>query len=397
MRRAINPLGVLALLCGPLVAQGTAPWPTREWAVSTPSAQGLDPERWVALDSATRAGRYGPIDHLLVIRNGFKVIAHDYPRDYGVVASGRRSPIGCGPGACDGFAINPDYNYFDPTTHPYRNGRGPHNLQSSSKSVIATVLGAALHQGAIRSLDAPLLEYLTSWGDIRTDPRLARATLRDLLTMRSGIEWHEQDRPLDSTNTTLQLERSPDWVRFTLSQPMDAEPGTKWAYNSGGSHLISAVIREATGLPADEYARRHLFGPMGITDFFWKRGGGGLPDGESGVYLFPSDLAKLGYLMLNDGVWDGQRLLPAGWAREATARHVEDGPANGWGYGYQWWRLDRGGLEIWATLGFGGQYMLVVPAERLIVVSMGWNVYGDQVPGILGPLLNAIAASVGGG
>jgi CubicO group peptidase (beta-lactamase class C family) len=348
----------------------------------------------VALDSATRAGRFGHIDHLLVIRNGHKVVEHNYPRDYRTIAAGKSSPIGCGPGACAGRNINPDFNYFDPATHPYRNGTGPHNLQSTSKSVIATVLGAAQHQGAIRSLDAPMLSYLTTWRDVRTDPRLAKATLRDLLTMRSGIEWHEQDRPLDSTNTTLQLERSADWVRFTLSQPMDAEPGTKWAYNSGGSHLISAVIREATGMNADEYARRHLFGPMGITDFFWKQGGGGLPDGESGVYLHPGDLAKLGYLMLHDGVWDGRRLLPAGWAREATTRHVDQGPANGWGYGYQWWRLDRNGLEIWGTLGFGGQFMLIVPSEQLIVVSLGWNVYGDQVPGILGPLLNAVAASI---
>jgi CubicO group peptidase (beta-lactamase class C family) len=99
--------------------------------------------------------------------------------------------------------------------------------------------------------------------------------------MRSGIEWHEQDRPLDETNTTLQLERSSDWVGFTLLQPMDAAPGTKWVYNSGGSQLMSAMIRSATGQTIDRYAQEHLFGPLGIRELHWKFEPGGIPDTEA--------------------------------------------------------------------------------------------------------------------
>src|SRR5690606_35918749 len=145
---------------------------------------------------------------------------------------------------------------------------------------------------------------------------------------------------LDSTNTTLQLEHSRDWIRFTLGQPMDAAPGTKWAYNSGGSMLMSEIIRSATGMPAHEYAMRHLFDPLGITSWHWKVTPTGHPDAEGGLYLSPRDLAKIGQLYLEDGVWEGERILPASWAREATGRHVQHIRADTTspGYGYQWWR-----------------------------------------------------------
>jgi CubicO group peptidase (beta-lactamase class C family) len=397
------PRPILALfLCSGALALGTpaeawgqdTPWPTAGWPTSTLAAEGMRSAPWGSLDSAIRAGRHGNVDHLLVIRHGRQVLRHDYRRDYATIAAGRRTAIGCGPGACAGHQVTPGFNYYDPAEHPYYRGGAPHNLQSTTKSIVATVLGAAVHQGVIASLDEPLLRHLAAYRDVRTDPRLERATLRDLLTMRSGIEWHEQDRPLDSTNTTLLLEGSRDWVRFTLAQPMDADPGTKWAYNSGGSHLISAIIHGATGRDAEAYGREFLFGPLGITDLYWKRGGGGLPDGEGGLYLRPEDLAKIGYLYLHDGVWEGRRLLPAGWARDATARHVELGTSpNGPGYGYQWWRLDRGGEEFWVTRGFGGNYLVIAPRLGIIAVALGWNVFLDPVPDVLGPLLNAILAS----
>jgi len=227
---------------------------------------------------------------------------------------------------------------------------------------------------------------------------LQKAPLKDLLTMRSGIEWHEIDRPLDETNTTLQLERSADWIRFTLSQPMDAEPGVKWAYNSGGSQLMAEVIRQSTGKHADEYAQQFLFAPLGITRWHWKRTPTGHPDTEGGLYLEATDLARIGQLYLDDGVWQGKRILPAGWAREATARLVQNiNPANTNtpGYGYQWWRYDRRGVDVWAGNGFGGQFLIIIPQARMVAVTNAWNVFGDRVPGTLSPLIDAMMAAAG--
>lgn len=367
------------------------PWPTSGWADTTPAVQGVDPAPWAALDSAIRAGRHGHVDRLLVIRRGYRILDYRYPRNYQIIAAGRRSAIGCGPGDCSDFNVPGEYNYFDPDSHPFYRGSEIHSLQSVTKSVMATLVGIAMQRGEIRSLQTPLLDYLRRYQDVRTDPRLERATLHDLLTMRTGIEWHEGDRPLDSTNTTVQLEWSEDWVRFTLSQPMDAEPGTKWAYNSGGSHLIGAVLDFATGVHPIEYARRHLFAPLGIGDFHWKIAGGGLPDGEGGLYLSAESLAKIGYLYLRGGIWEGQRILPEAFVRDAV-QPVATAPS-GLGYGLQWWRADRDGLEVWAALGFGGQVLLVMPSLEMIVVTMGWNVYGDRVPGLTGPMITAILAS----
>lgn len=178
----------------------------------------------------------------------------------------------------------------------------------------------ALQRGEIQKLDVPFLTFFKDRDLSRVDPRLHRATLDDVLTMRTGIEWHEQDRPLDATNTTMQLEAAKDWIQFTLVQPMDAEPGTKWAYNSGGNMLLSGIIRAATGKFIDDYAREYLFSPLGIRDFHWKRTPTGHPDTEGGLYLSAPDLAKIGQLYLADGVWDGRRLLPAGFAVRATTR-----------------------------------------------------------------------------
>jgi CubicO group peptidase (beta-lactamase class C family) len=378
--------GTLALPTGAVQVE----WPTAGWARATPESQGLASAPFDALDRDARDGLYGYVDRLFVVRNGRAVIDRRYIHDYRAIGHGLSGPLGCGEGCPDpSTGMTGDFNYYDARRHPFYQGRDVHTLQSVTKSIAATVIGAAMHRGAIRGLDRPLLSFFGDRDLTGIDPRLGRAMLADLLTMRTGIEWHEGDRPLDDTNTTVQLERSQDWIAFTLTQPMDAEPGTRWAYNSGGSHLMSGVIRTATGRFIDDYAEEALFGPLGIRDFHWKKTPRGHPDTEGGLYLTAEDLAKIGYLYLNDGVWDGTRLLPEGWVREATARHVT-GVGGGWDYGYQWWITSRNGLDIWAGRGFGGQLLLVVPGRNIVAVVNAWNIFGGPVQNILVPVLDAL-------
>jgi CubicO group peptidase (beta-lactamase class C family) len=282
-----------------------------------------------------------------------------------------------------------EFNYLHPNWHPYYQGRDVHTLQSVTKSIAATVIGIALGRGEIASLDRPFLEFFKDRDLSRVDPRLRGATLADLLTMRSGIEWHEGDRPLDDTNTTVQLEKSRDWIAFTLAQPMDADPGTKWTYNSGGSQLMSGVIRTATRRHIDDYAREHLFGPLGIKDFHWKRTPTGHPDTEGGLYLGALDLAKIGYLYVNDGVWAGRRILPAGWVKNATTRHAR-AVAGNWDYGFQWWLTARNGVDVWAGRGFGGQLLIVLPDRDVVGVINAWNIFGDRAANIFEPFVAAL-------
>ena len=394
MNRQSFALGIAftSLASTTVVGQASSPQSAKGWQASTLEAEGLDATPINDLLGRIRSGTYGNTDRLVVVRNGKLLVNERFPGDYKEISRGKSSPIGCGVDACPDSSWMHHYNYLHPNWHPWWQGSDLHTLQSVTKSVAATVIGVAVQRGAIKGVQTPLLSFFGGYDLSKVDPRLRQATLADLLTMRSGIEWHEQDRPLDSTNTTLQLEQSRDWIRFTLAQPMDSDPGTKWAYNSGGSMLMAEVVRQSTGMQLDDYARRHLFTPLGITSFHWKRTPTGHPDTEGGLYLDAVDLAKIGQLYLDDGVWRGTRILPAGWAKEATARHVDHVAANpsSPGYGYQWWRYDRRGTDIWAGNGFGGQFIIILPQHKVVAVTNNWNVFGTPATGILSPLIDAV-------
>ena len=350
--------------------------------------QGISASQFAELDREVESGVYGNIDRILVVRGGHLVVDERYSRDYRAISRGHHGPLGCGEGCTDSTAMH-EFNYFHPNWHPYYQGRDIHTLQSVTKSIAATLIGIAVGEKRIAGVEVPFLSFFKDRDLSRVDPRLHKATLHDLLTMRSGIEWHESDRPLDETNTTYQLEKSRDWIQFTLDQPMDAAPGTKWTYNSGGSQLLSGVIRTATGRFIDEYARETLFRPLGIHEFHWKKTPTGHPDTEGGLYLSAEDLAKIGLLYLRDGEWEGKRILPRGWVREATTRHVTGLPG-GWDYGYQWWLTTRGGRAVWAGRGFGGQLLIIIPSRDTVGVVQSWNVFGAKARPIFEPFLSVL-------
>ena len=383
-------LSVIAVLAAASPAPGQqAGWPTRGWDRGSPEQVGLDAAPLEDIDRRIRAGEFGYIDRLVVVRGGRLVQDERYDVDYRSVSRGARSMIGCGYG-CPDPDWDHQFNYLHPDWHPYFQGRDVHTLQSVTKSVAATLVGIAIGRGEIDGVDAPLLPFLDDYDLSGVDPGLHDATLQDLLTMRTGIEWHETDRPMDDTNTTIVLERSDDWVAFTLAQRMDAAPGEKWAYNSGGSQLMSAIVARATGSRLDRYAEEFLFGPLGITDYHWKMTPAGLPDALGGLYLEALDLAKIGYLYLQRGLWEGERILPEGWVEEATRRHVERP-----GYGYQWWRPDPDGIEVWAGQGFGGQYLLVLPDYDAVAVINSWNQFGGNPGNLRDAVIHAIVQAAG--
>ena len=355
----------LLLTAAMLMSSAAAvPWPTKGWASSTPEAQGLDAALLGALDAEFASGSHGYIDGLLVIRNGKVVYEKSYRVDYDRL-----------------FASAPDrvpgpYNYYDPAWYPYEHRSDLHTMQSVSKSVTSALIGIAMRRGEISGVDAKALPYFAGY-KVDDDPRRGRWTLKDLLTMRSGIAWDESTVSYtDPANSCARMEASADWVQFVLAQPMAIEPGTAFVYSSGVTELLAQVLKKATGEQADAYAAEHLFKPLGITRYFWKHTPTGHPDTEGGLYLTPRDLAKIGYLYLKDGVWEGNRILPEGWAGDSTTAHV--GPLaqeEGLSYGYQWWVLPAGGPPAYAAIGYGGQFLVVVPSLELIAVVTGWNIY----------------------
>jgi CubicO group peptidase (beta-lactamase class C family) len=363
----------LGLLCLALPASGQTDqgWPTAEWPESNPAAQGMNPEPLQRLDAEFASGKHGYIDDMLVIRNGQVVYEKRYPQDYDAAFHAQKDQHR-GP-----------YNYFDPDWHPYYKRGALHTLQSVSKSVTATLIGIAIGDGKISGPDAKVAAYFDDYPTADQDPRRAAMTLRDLLTMTAGIQWDEDTYEYtDSRNTCAAMEASPNWTGYVLGLPMAANPGSTYVYSSGVTMLLDHILFRATGQHALAYAEQRLFAPLGIREFYWKQTPAGETDAEGGLYLRARDLAKLGHLYARDGIWEGRRILPEGWAAAvATPRVTPGSDAGDWRYGYQWWLVPyAGGAQKYALtgIGYGGQLLLVLPEYELIAVFTGWNIFGTS-------------------
>ncbi|HVQ32111.1 MAG TPA: serine hydrolase [Vicinamibacteria bacterium] len=348
----------------PVVAHAAPPeaWPTKGWPASTPEAQGLNRSELETFDRELAAGQQGYVDSMLVIRHGAVVFEKSYPHDYDSLFVGKGAP---------GL-----YNYYDPAWHPYWKHGELHTMQSVSKSFTSALVGIAIRRGEIPGVQAKVMPYFSAF-KTPPDPRRDAMTLRDVLTMTTGIRWDESSSSYTNTkNNCAEMEATEDWIQYVLEQPMAFAPGQQFEYNSGATELLSYVIKKTTGQEADDYAKEHLLGPLGI-EYAWKRTPKGLADTEGGLYLRPRDLAKFGLLYLRDGVWEGKRILPEGWVKDSTTWHT--GTSRGRrGYGYKWWVLSRKGpgtYEAYAALGYGGQRLIVVPELDLIAVFTGWNIY----------------------
>ena len=232
-----------------------------------------------------------------------------------------------------------EFNYSTPTGIRTYQGRDVHTLQSVTKSIAATVIGIALGRGEIAALDRPFLQYFKDRDLSRAEPRLAARRWRPahdeighrVARERSAARRHEHDGA---------AREEPGLDRVHARQPMDADPGTKWAYNSGGSQLMSGIIRSATGRFIDEYAREPLFRPLGSATFTGRRRRPGIRT-PKGLYC-RYDLAKIGYSICTTASGTGGASC-RGWVKSATTRMRAVGPA--WDYGYQWWITNRNGVR----------------------------------------------------
>jgi CubicO group peptidase (beta-lactamase class C family) len=289
------------------------------------------------------------------------------------------------------------YNYYDPEWHPYYKRGQLHTMQSVTKSVTSVLIGIAIQRGELRGVDGKILQYFDGMTIANLDDRKRAITVRDLLTMRAGFEWDETTVPYtDPKNSCAQMERSQDWVQFAIDRPMAQNPGEAFLYNSGITELLAHILWKATGKQADDYAAEHLFRPLGISSYYWKRTPTGIPDAEGGLYLTARDLAKIGYLYLNDGVWEGLRILPAGWV-ETSVAPIVNGPIGNQKYGYHWLATPyEGGFGVYAYAanGYGGQRLIVVPEFNLVAVFTGWNIY--ETPPLGGSFaINRVISAIG--
>jgi CubicO group peptidase (beta-lactamase class C family) len=311
-------------------------WPTEGWHTSAPEEQGIDSERLSRLMDYLEIQDSFTIHSLLIVRNGNVVL--------------------------------------DASFHPFAQG-ALHELASVTKSFMSTLVGIAIDKGYIEGVEQTVLDYFADRRHgMQIDGDKEAMRLEDLLTMRSGLECTEE--------ATNQMLMSPDWVQFALDLPMVAEPGTRFHYCNANSHLLSAIIREATGLSALAFAQQHLFEPLGISDVDWVSDPQGNHWGAGGMRLAPHDMAKLGHLYLNEGRWEGQQVVSTAWVETATSALAR--PHNAYiDYGYHWW-VDPSG-SYYEAAGYRGQEIFLLPDQQMVVVMTGAS--GDGPPDAWGEQL----------
>jgi len=328
-------------------------WPTAGWRTATPGQQGMDPAVLDELDTKV-PDRYPQVRSLLVVRHGYLV----YERYWH------------GLDAADG-----------------------HNSHSMTKSVTSALVGIALADHKLKSLDQTVGELLAAHLPANADPRLRRVTVEQLLTMTSGLASDARPGGRDQLRWNRML-NSPDWVRHILGQRLETSPGESWAYSSASSHLLSAMVADATGQSLLAYAQANLFGPLGIatTDALaqavrrwpptpaelaaydqapvaWPTDPQGYQVGFAWLRLPARDLAKFGYLYLNGGRWDRTQVVPADYVAASTRPHIKlAASAPGDGYGYQWWTTSVDAHPSFVAVGAGGQFIQVIPDLDLVVV-----------------------------
>lgn len=361
-------VAVLAVSC----AHARDSRPTRDWISTTPASVGLDPGPLAELDAEIAGGAFGYVDGVVVVRRGELAWERSYAHDYDEMARQAPRDIGAALGLHDPSG---PYNYLNPWWHPFLRRGDLHTMQSVTKTVTSVTIGVALARGGFPDLDTPVLSFFDEAEVANVDERKRRVTIRDLLTMTPGFEWRE-DVPFAPGNSAHAMEASHDWVRHVIDMPMRHEPGTVFHYSSGATQLLAHVFRRATGQDVEEYAARHLFAPLGIERFYWKRTPRGAVNTEGGLYLRPRDLAKIGLLFLRNGAWEGRQLVDPEWVKASTAPAATVSEASGFKYGYSWWLVPHGedASLAWAAFGWGGQMMFVVPERDLVLVFTGWNI-----------------------
>jgi CubicO group peptidase (beta-lactamase class C family) len=265
------------------------------------------------------------------------------------------------------LVVRHGYTVVEAYAPPYRPDV-EHNTYSCGKSVTSALVGIAIEEGYIDGAGQEVLDFFPERTFANAGPRKAAMTLEHLLTMTAGLDWPESSVPYSSSRNILgQMLRSRDWVQFVLDRPMVAQPGTTFNYSTGVSHLLSAIIQQATGMSASSFARDHLFGPLGIPRVYWRSSPDGVTLGGGGIWMTPREMARFGQLYLQGGVWDGRQVIPADWVAASVARQVTAHTTAPY-YGYQWWVRSNGS---YAAHGYKGQRIFVMPDLDMVVVFTG--------------------------
>ncbi|MEX0709006.1 MAG: serine hydrolase [Woeseia sp.] len=243
------------------------------------------------------------------------------------------------------------------------------NIKSASKGIMGLLVGIAIREGYLDGVEQPIGPFFPAYFVKNPEPAKEAITIGDLLSMRSGLES-------TSRRNYGAWVVSDSWVDYALRQPLVATPGEQRIYSTGNTHLLSAILTEATGMSVKAFAERYLFGPMDIDIGGWDRDPEGYYFGGNNMALSPRSLLKLGELVLDQGRYGEAQLVPAAWIETSLGRYTRS-RYNPYSYGYLWWQHQLNGYDIQFAWGNGGQYIMVIPAlESVLAITASSDVPG---------------------
>jgi CubicO group peptidase (beta-lactamase class C family) len=278
-----------------------------------------------------------------------------------------------------------------------------HNLCSVTKSFTSALVGIAIDQGLIQSVDKKVFDFFPELADLMTDaPHKSDLTIEHLLTMTSGIEWDDETYPYSDPRNDLHqmfINRNP--MRYILSKDITVTPGTVFDYANCNSNVLGEIVSRASLERLDLFSGNYLFDEIGVTDFEWQMVSSDVVFASGDLRLRPRDMAKFGALFLNGGIWQGRQVISPAWVELSTRQHIDlyAGSADVWedGYGYHWWRWDSiFGVDYPAYMaqGWGGQWIVVSPEMNTVVVSTAGNYYESTSVPIQAILIDYVLPSL---
>ena len=340
---------ILSMLagCGPsaedLNAVDYSPLSGDDWEVSTPEEQGLDP--LLVSELYYNAAKLETLYGLLVIKNGQ------------LIAEG----------------------YFNKGAVEQVSGR-----QSATKSYTSALVGIALDQGCLSSVDQKMLDFFPEFANQITDPRKEQITIQDMLQMRAGYPWEERTPPYVDL---LFFSDNWHWLPHIVDFPLISDPGTEFSYSNLTSHLLGVIVARACDTDLKSYAQEHLFSPINAEVGKWTHDADNYYWGWGEIYVTARDMAKFGLLYLNEGEYKGNQVLSADWVRESLQRYSEDIKFAGAisskagryfrdiGYGYQWWSASAGDHHFYYAWGHGGNLIILLDELDMVIVTTADPLY----------------------
>lgn len=325
------------------------------WQTASLSDVGMNKIKIIDLIDKIQNQVYKEVHSVVIVKDGKLVFEEYFPgHDFGYY----------------GENYHGNYINFNRTTR--------HNTHSATKSIISALIGIAIDKSFFLGVNDSIFSYLSSYASLKNEQK-GKITLEHLLTMTSGLQWNEWDVSVSESNHDIvRFNSSSDPIRYLLSKPVVTQPGTSFYYNGGAIDLLGELIRIATKSTVKEFSRKHLFEPLGISNYQWQTlYPSGITCCHGDIYITPRDLAKFGFLFLNNGIWNGNQVISEEWVKKSTDKFIDLNLSWADSYGYLWWlkkySANNKTYQSFFAEGWGGQKIAVFPGSKMVVVFTGAN------------------------